>query len=132
MGDLDRELAGLRTLEDTVSTFSDFCDLVACDGGEAPICHPPRVIAERLLAQLKDVQKAMEASALVKEHEFIGSSLLLFADEAGRTGVFWIDFAKTYAVPAGMTITHRKPWELGNHEDGILIGMGSIVKAWEQ
>jgi len=129
--EMDLELSGLNTLEDTVVRFKDFCDIVACDGGEAPICHPPSVIAERLLAQLKAVQKGMEASAIVKEHEFIGTSLLLCADETGQTGVNWIDFAKTHAVPPGMAITHRKPWELGNLEDGLLIGVDFMVKAWE-
>ena len=38
-----------------------------------------------------------------------------------------IDFAKTVPVPGGATLTHRDPWELGNHEDGYLLGLDSLI-----
>merc|ERR1719217_1608498 len=107
--EVNAELAGFRTLGHTVNAFKSFVDFAACDGEEAPMCYSPHELAEQLLNQLKVVRKAMEASALVQVHEFIGSSLLLLADGLGHTGVYWIDFAKTHILPEGVEVTHRKP-----------------------
>jgi hypothetical protein len=38
-----------------------------------------------------------------------------------------IDFAKTAALPAGATLTHRAPWTSGNREDGYLTGVDSLL-----
>lgn len=38
-----------------------------------------------------------------------------------------IDFAKTFPLPANIHITHHKPWQSGNHEDGYLIGVDSLI-----
>jgi len=41
-----------------------------------------------------------------------------------------IDFAKTMKVPDGGKLTHRKPWVNGNHEDGFLFGLDSLIQIW--
>lgn len=38
-----------------------------------------------------------------------------------------IDFAKTFPLPANIHITHDKPWQSGNHEDGYLIGVKNLI-----
>lgn len=38
-----------------------------------------------------------------------------------------IDFAKTDKCPDNVKITHRNAWEVGNHEDGYLIGLNNII-----
>jgi len=42
-----------------------------------------------------------------------------------------IDFAKTLPLPESVTVTHRKPWQQGNHEEGWLTGMDNLIKAIE-
>lgn len=74
----------------------------------------------------------MERSEFVANHEFIGTSILLVADEKGKTGAYWIDFAKTEALQEGTSISHRKEWEPGNHEDGILLGLDNLIAAWTE
>ena len=63
--------------------------------------------------------------------QIIGSSLLIVSDNV-RVGAWMIDFAKTLYVPDRL-ITHRDPWQLGNHEDGYLIGIDNLIKvrSWQ-
>ena len=61
----------------------------------------------------------------LQEHEFIGSSLLILYDRTGTKGAWMIDFGKTTKVDR--PITHMKPWELGNHEDGYLLGLDALI-----
>lgn len=42
-----------------------------------------------------------------------------------------IDFGKTVPIPDGRVIDHRTPYERGNHEDGYLTGLDSLIEAWE-
>lgn len=58
-------------------------------------------------------------------HELIGSSLLILYDHTGTKGVWMIDFGKTSKVE--LPLTHSEPWVLGNHEDGYLRGLDSII-----
>lgn len=59
--------------------------------------------------------------------QVIGSSILIIYDDE-KAGVWMIDFAKTVPVPEGINITHRKPWKLGNHEEGYLTGIDNLIK----
>lgn len=69
----------------------------------------------------------MEHSEFFKTHEIIGSSLLFLHDR--RHASCWlIDFAKTDTLPDGITINHKNNWEVGNHEDGYLIGLNNIIE----
>lgn len=69
----------------------------------------------------------MEHSEFFQKHEIIGSSLLFLHDR--RHASCWlIDFAKTDTLPDDIKITHKKNWEVGNHEDGYLIGLNNIIE----
>ncbi|CAD7943784.1 unnamed protein product [Amoebophrya sp. A25] len=70
----------------------------------------------------------MLVSSFFRTHEFIGCSLLLIADRNGKCGVSLIDLAKTNLTAA--PLDHRSPWELGNHEDGLLLGVENMIRAW--
>lgn len=61
----------------------------------------------------------------------IGTSILLIADPRGTVGANWIDFAKTVHIEEGQ-ITHLRPWEIGNHEDGILLGIDCLMSTFER
>ena len=93
--------------------------------------------------------------------EMFGSSILFVydgADEAAAGSVHMIDFAKTMPLPpettddesqwrataetaaggeggafgvGGRRLTHTDPWVLGNHEDGHLHGLRSLIRMWE-
>ena len=32
----------------------------------------------------------------------------------------------------GMQVTHMRPWELGNHEDGLIIGIDNIIQTFNK
>ena len=40
-----------------------------------------------------------------------------------------IDFSK--ARPAKAPLTHTAAWELGNQEDGYLVGLTNLIRVWE-
>lgn len=127
-------LTALRTLDDTTRSFAEFVENAAIDfveeedNGFARV--DPKRLAEDIELNLRRLRDAMEESNFVASHEFIGSSVLIVADATGRTGAFWIDFAKT--SPAKLDLTHRDPWKRGNHEDGVLTGIESMIDSWSQ
>jgi len=45
--------------------------------------------------------------------------------------VHMIDFAKTSPLTEA-SISHRRPWEMGNHEDGYLTGLDSLINAFQE
>lgn len=58
----------------------------------------------------------------------IGSSILFMYDSEGA-GAWMIDFAKALPVPCELPhLSHRRPWQLGNHEDGYLIGVDNLIQ----
>ena len=52
---------------------------------------------------------------------------MLFVHDAGKANIWLIDFGKTVPTPANTTIDHATPWEVGNHEDGYLIGINNMI-----
>ena len=86
-----------------------------------------------MLARLDALDAALRGSPLFPRHEFIGSTLLFVADASGDVGasVWMIDFAGTIAHD-GCVLSHETAWELGNHEDGYLIGLGNLRRLWRQ
>lgn len=63
--------------------------------------------------------------------QVIGSSIFMIYD-SDKVGVWLIDFAKTREVPDGRKLTHRRPWEEGNHEEGFLFGLDNLISAMEE
>ena len=47
-------------------------------------------------------------------------------DNSNRANVWMIDFAKTSPVHDHI-LTHRDAWQLGNHEEGYLMGLDNLV-----
>ncbi len=64
----------------------------------------------------------MHFSQVLRLFQLIGSSLLFIHDNT-KANIWLIDFGKTIAVPEGISIDHKSPWEAGNHEDGYLTGI---------
>lgn len=122
------ELVSIHTHEDMCQAFQSFVEIVATDDGQSLDGPLPAVLASQLHQRLLQLCTALESSAFVKQHEFIGTSVLIVADALGHVGAFWIDFAKSY--PYCGEISHRRPWSLGNHEDGLLVGLGNLTRAW--
>jgi 1D-myo-inositol-triphosphate 3-kinase len=58
--------------------------------------------------------------------QIIGSSLLIMYDEE-VCKAWMIDFAKTIPVEGDITLDHRSPWAVGNHEDGYLSGLDNLI-----
>ncbi|XP_023222897.1 inositol-trisphosphate 3-kinase homolog [Centruroides sculpturatus] len=87
-------------------------------------------ITSQLIERLKLLRKKFEKSEFFSRHEVIGSSLLIVHDGM-KVGAWMIDFAKTVSLPDGVTIDHRSPWVLGNHEDGYLFGLDNLISVLE-
>ena len=83
------------------------------------------------LARLNAIRAALDCSDFFKGHELIGSSLLFVHDD-NHANIWLIDFGKTVAVPPDMEINHKSAWEVGNHEDGYLIGLDNILSIFKE
>ncbi|KAI4477241.1 PREDICTED: inositol-trisphosphate 3-kinase A isoform X1 [Polistes canadensis] len=84
-----------------------------------------------LLKRLKNLRTKIEESKYFQTHEIIGSSIFMIYDNE-KVGVWLIDFAKTYELPEGLKVTHRRPWEQGNHEEGFLFGLDNLISTIEE
>lgn len=113
----------------------DFMSLV-CPPEESPATVEESVaykIALGFRNQLMDMRSDLESSTFFMTHEMIGASLLLVADRKGETRASIIDLAKTTQIPDGLeSFDHRKPWALGNHEDGCLFGLDNMIDVWSE
>jgi len=95
-----------------------------------PPTSPVRAgIVDGFIGVLRELRSALETSDFFKMHEIIGSSLLLLYDSTGTKGVWMIDFGKTH--PVEKPLTHSLPWEIGNHEDGYLVGLEALIRVLE-
>jgi hypothetical protein len=130
-------LQPLRTELDVAKKFADAflpaalpgCGVAAHDSTSV---GARRRAASSMLQQLRAMREAMLASEFMRRHSFVGASLFFVVDVHGeRTGVYLIDFAHVRPVPAAVSISHNDPWEPGNHEDGIFLGIDSMVRCWE-
>ncbi|XP_051881129.1 inositol-trisphosphate 3-kinase B [Pristis pectinata] len=86
-----------------------------------------REILVKYLDRLKLIRDTLEVSPFFQSHEVIGSSLLFVHDQRAQAKVWMIDFGKTMPLPGGQVLTHRRPWQEGNREDGYLWGMDHLI-----
>nr|XP_045613396.1 inositol-trisphosphate 3-kinase homolog isoform X2 [Procambarus clarkii] len=112
------ELQTVRSREEVVGTMSGFL-------------KSRESTKRQVLDRLTHLRRVFTDSPFFQRHEVIGSSILIIYDDE-KAGVWMIDFAKTVAVPEGCSITHRKPWTLGNHEEGYLTGIDNLIKVVEE
>lgn len=83
------------------------------------------------IQRLKAIRSALMNSQFFATHEVVGSSLL-FVHDARHAGVWMIDFAKTLPLPKDLpNIKHNAEWQVGNHEDGYLIGVNNLISIFE-
>lgn len=57
---------------------------------------------------------------------------MLFVHDNDHSNIWLIDFAKTYPLPKDVSINHRDPWALGNHEDGYLTGLDNLIRIFSE
>lgn len=81
--------------------------------------------------RLKQIREALLQSTFFQTHELIGSSLL-FVHDKENVNVRMIDFGKTSPLPENIQINHSSAWEVGNHEDGYMIGLDCIIKIFDR
>ncbi|XP_060597292.1 inositol-trisphosphate 3-kinase homolog isoform X3 [Ruditapes philippinarum] len=87
-----------------------------------------RVVQQDLVRRLKEVKQHIEDSPFFMSHELIGCSVLVMHDKYDKCGVWVIDFSKTNPIQDGCEISHRLPWQIGNHEDGFLFGLDNLMQ----
>ncbi|KAJ9598632.1 hypothetical protein L9F63_010686, partial [Diploptera punctata] len=86
---------------------------------------------QRLVARLHEIRNKFEKSEYFQRHEVVGSSIFMIYDDT-KVGAWIIDFAKTLPVPNGTVVNHRTPWVQGNHEEGFLFGLDSLISVMEE
>ncbi|EEB19911.1 Inositol-trisphosphate 3-kinase A, putative [Pediculus humanus corporis] len=85
----------------------------------------------KYVQRLKAIKATLEVSIFFSSHEVIGSSLLFVHDKV-KANVWLIDFAKTLTLPDQTFIDHKSQWEIGNHEDGYLIGINNLITIFSE
>lgn len=90
-------------------------------------------VATSVKTQLQHFLQILKASKFVQSHSITGSSLLFAVDAYGpHARVFWIDLAKSEPLPPGIKNTHDSKWVIGNHEDGLFLGVKNMIRLWEE
>ncbi|XP_076635135.1 inositol 1,4,5-triphosphate kinase 2 isoform X5 [Colletes latitarsis] len=85
----------------------------------------------KYIQRLKAIRATLKASPFFATHEVVGSSLL-FVHDAKNAGIWMIDFAKTLPLPQHLPrIRHDAEWQVGNHEDGYLIGVNNLIDIFQ-
>nr|CAH0098023.1 unnamed protein product [Daphnia galeata] len=84
-------------------------------------------VKKELITRLKYIRQKFQESSYFQTHEVVGSSILIIYDSQ-HVGAWVIDFAKTLSLPDGLTVTHRQPWQQGNHEEGWLTGIDNLIR----
>ncbi|XP_076393502.1 inositol 1,4,5-triphosphate kinase 2 isoform X3 [Megachile rotundata] len=85
----------------------------------------------KYIQRLKAIRATLKASPFFASHEVVGSSLL-FVHDAKNAGIWMIDFAKTLPLPQHLPrIHHDAEWQVGNHEDGYLIGVNNLIDIFQ-
>ncbi|XP_063411080.1 inositol-trisphosphate 3-kinase homolog isoform X1 [Mytilus trossulus] len=83
-----------------------------------------------LCERLRTIRQTFEISKFFMSREMIGSSVLVIFDGNNASGAWLIDFTKTMLM-TDITLTHREPWTLGNHEDGYLFGLDNLIQFFD-
>ncbi|XP_047528090.1 inositol-trisphosphate 3-kinase homolog isoform X2 [Vanessa atalanta] len=83
-----------------------------------------------IATRLREIRSLFEKSDFFRTHEIVGSSIFIIYDDE-RVGAWLIDFAKTRRVPNEIKVTHREPWQQGNHEEGFLYGLDRLINTIE-
>jgi len=117
-GNSSKDFKTTSTKEQVVGCFKTF------------LADSPHVLP-LYLARLNAIRAALDSSDFFRGHELIGSSLLFVHDD-NSANIWLIDFGKTVAVPPDMEINHKSAWEVGNHEDGYLIGLDNIISIFNE
>ncbi|XP_023948224.2 inositol-trisphosphate 3-kinase homolog isoform X7 [Bicyclus anynana] len=84
-----------------------------------------------ITTRLREIRSMFEKSEFFRQHEIVGSSIFIIYDNE-RVGAWLIDFGKTRRVPDDIKITHREPWQQGNHEEGFLYGLDRLINTIEK
>ncbi|KAG9272559.1 inositol-trisphosphate 3-kinase A-like [Astyanax mexicanus] len=85
------------------------------------------LILKAYLSRLEELKETLKESAFFSSHEVIGGSLLFVHDHTGKANIWMIDFGKTTPTLEGVHLKHDVPWVEGNHEDGYVIGLNSLI-----
>eukprot|EP00095_Tigriopus_kingsejongensis_P007820 maker-scaffold204_size260821-snap-gene-1.45 protein:Tk07820 transcript:maker-scaffold204_size260821-snap-gene-1.45-mRNA-1 annotation:"GE17061" len=109
----------------------DMYDKMIAVDSSAPTEEEHKLKGVQYLERLRVIRSSLEGSKFFHEHELIGSSLL-FVHDSKKASIWLIDFGKTVPLPSGVVIDHKSPWEVGNHEDGYLIGIDNLVNIMAQ
>jgi len=90
--------------------------------------HFNQAVIAKLLRRFREMRQKFECSTFFKHHEVIGSSILVMYDHNHKASAWMIDFAKTLHIGTNLTLTHRAPWIVGNHEDGYLFALDNLIE----
>jgi 1D-myo-inositol-triphosphate 3-kinase len=107
-----------------------------------------RTLAAAFAARLRALRTALEADEhFFPRHCLIRSSLLFTYDlpsahaphsppsgdaSLHRVGVHMIDFSSSRQARGDVRISHRRPWQVGNHEDGYLLGVDNLIRMFDK
>ena len=90
-------------------------------------------LAGAFLLKLQSLNSALERSTFFPQHAFVRTTMLLVYDDAARLEKLELkimNFAASYTLPEGTTVTHTAPWDGSeqDHEDGYMVGMQTLLR----